>query len=76
MNILGKVWHFWKKIGLFMGDLIARVVLTIFYFTLFLPFGLGTRIWGDPLGIHKKGEPAWLDRKTGDQTLQDAWRLS
>ena len=75
MEILKKVWHTWKQIGQWIGDQLARVVLTIFYFTLFVPFALGVRIWGDPLDIRQTRAANWLDRKTNDLTLDDSRRL-
>lgn len=75
MNALRKVWHAWKQFGQFMGDLIGRVVLTLFYFTLFMPFGLGVQFFGDPLGIRSHGQPKWLERKTHDLTIEDGRRL-
>lgn len=42
-----KLWSLWKRFGQAMGDFIARLVLTLFYFTIFAPFGLGVRLWGD-----------------------------
>jgi hypothetical protein len=75
MNILRKAWSNWKRIGQAIGDLIGRIVLSIFYFSLLLPFGLGVRLFGDPLLI-KTGRPAgWHERKTGDQYLDEAQRL-
>ena len=75
MELLRKLWHTWKKVGQIMGDFIARVVLTIFYFTIFMPFGVALRLLGDPLMI-KKRQPNWLVRKTHDHTIDNARRLS
>lgn len=75
MNALRKAWHAWKRFGQFMGDLIGRLVLTVFYFTLFMPFGLGVRFFGDPLGVHPRSRSKWLERETHDLTLEDARRL-
>lgn len=75
MEVLRKIWHGWKKFGQFIGDFIGRVVLTIFYFTLFVPFALGVRLLKDPLALHVVGEPKWLERKTTDLTLEDSRRL-
>ena len=75
MEALRKVWQAWKRIGQAIGDTIARVVLTIFYFTLFVPFGLGVRFLTDPLGIRQRGRSKWLERTTHDQTLKDSRRL-
>ena len=75
MEILRKFWEGWKRFGHFMGDLVGRVVLSIFYFTVFSPFGLGTRLFGDPLAIKPtEKQPQWLERKTKDLTLEDARR--
>ena len=75
MEALRKVWQVWKRFGQFMGDLIGRVVLTVFYFTLFMPFGLGVRLLGDPLAIRPLSRAKWLERKTHDVTLEDSRRL-
>jgi hypothetical protein len=47
----------------------------VFYFTLFVPFALGVRLFKDPLGLKVVGESKWLERKTTDLTLDDARRL-
>lgn len=75
MGTLRKVWQAWKRIGQAIGDTLARVVLTVFYFTLFMPFGLGVRLLGDPLMIRRRGRSNWLERKTHDLTLDDSRRL-
>jgi len=69
-------WQAWKRIGQYIGDMIARVVLTIFYFTLFMPFGLGVRFFSDPLEIHPGIHASWLERKTEDISIEDARRIS
>ena len=48
MEALRKVWQAWKRFGQFMGDLVGRLVLTLFYFTFSCPLVwvcgcLGTR---------------------------------
>ena len=75
MQALRKVWQAWKRIGQFIGDFVGRVFLTVFYFTVFMPFGLGVRLFGDPLTMRRSYQPQWLDRKTTDLTLEDARRL-
>ena len=71
---LSKVWEVWKKVGLFIADVVSRVILTIFYFTIFLPFGLMVTLFSDQLDINDL-TPSWLERKTRDLTLDDARRL-
>ena len=54
--MLKRIWEGWKRFGQWIGDMLARVVLTVFYFTIFVPFGLGVRFFSDPLAI--KTRPA------------------
>lgn len=75
MEALRKFWHAWKRFGQMMGDFIGRLVLTVFYFTLFMPFGLGVRFFGDPLALRPTGPSKWLERTTKDQTIEDTRRL-
>jgi hypothetical protein len=75
METLRKGWHAWKRLGQFIGDFIGRVFLTLFYFTLFMPFGLGVRFLGDPLAIRPREGSKWLERTTHDQALEDSRRL-
>jgi hypothetical protein len=76
MIALRKVWFTWKSIAKFIGDWIARLVLTGFYFTLFAPFGLSVRLGGDPLAIKPGDKARWITRTTLDQCVDDARRLS
>jgi hypothetical protein len=75
METLRKAWQAWKRIGQFMGDVIGRVFLTVFYFTLFMPFALGVRFFMDPLAIRPLSRAKWLERRTQDLTLEDSRRL-
>ena len=61
MNLLKRLWNGWKRFGKKVGDFQARVLLTIFYFLILAPFGLGMRA-ADPLGLRKTSEPAWRPR--------------
>jgi hypothetical protein len=75
MEALRKGWQTWLRIGQFIGDQIGRLGLTVFYFTIFMPFALGVLLWGDPLAIRPHGRAKWLERKMHDLTLKDSRRL-
>lgn len=75
MEALRKAWQAWKRIGQFIGDQMGRLVLTVFYFSLFMPFALGVRLLADPLAIRPHNRAKWLERKTQDLTLEDSRRL-
>ncbi|MDF1500506.1 MAG: hypothetical protein P1P76_08560 [Anaerolineales bacterium] len=76
MTLLQRIWSGWKKVGQAIGDLIARLVLSVLYFTIVLPFGLITRLGRDPLDLHRTSETCWQERSTHDHTLEDGRRLS
>jgi hypothetical protein len=67
-------WEAWKRFGRFMGNIITRIVLTLLYFTIFLPFGIGARLFTDPLQIKEERNESWNQRKTGDKTLEELTR--
>ncbi len=70
------LWQAWKRIGQLIGDFIGRLALTVFYFTIFLPFGLGTRLFGDPLKLRSGPAAGWEERRTRDLEIEQARRMS
>lgn len=74
MEILRKFWERWKAFGHFMGNVVARIVLSIFYFTIFVPFGLGVRLLSDPLQLKAEPDSLWRPRSTHDQSLDEVGR--
>ena len=55
MTLLLRAWRAWKRFGKKVGDLQARLLLTVFYFVILAPFGLAMRA-ADPLGLRRTGE--------------------
>ena len=74
LSLIEDFWHGWRAFGQFLGNWLARVVLTVFYFTIFIPFGLGVRLFSDPLHIKKQPNELWRPRSTGDQKFEDVVR--
>lgn len=68
------VWQQWKQFGHFLGDWLGRVALTIFYFTVFVPFAIGVRLFSDPLDIKTDPAERWRPRETGDQNFEEVLR--
>ena len=53
------------------------MVLSLFYFTLFVPYGVGARLFGDLLDMKARARSSWwLERTTRDLALDDARRQS
>lgn len=66
------LWESWKEIAEYIGDFQARLLLTIFYFTVAVPFGLLVCLFADPLQTRVlPEETAWLSRCTGDNELKE-----
>ncbi|HUO16163.1 MAG TPA: hypothetical protein VMX38_14355 [Verrucomicrobiae bacterium] len=59
-NLYKRAWQAWKDLAHKIGNFQARVILSIFYGILVLPFGLAARWFSDPLRIKKRPEQ-WLD---------------
>lgn len=75
MGVLKKIWEAWKKYGGIIGDFIGRLILMIFYFTIFLPFGIGVRLLADPLNIKNHLSDKWIARQSTNPDLKEARRL-
>ena len=75
MELLRTLWRAWKRLGQFMGDVLARVVLTLFYFTLLAPFGMGVTWLSDPLHTRRpEGKLAWPVRQNDEPSIENARR--
>lgn len=64
------LWEAWKPLAHKIGNFQARLLLTILYALLVLPFGLAVRFFADPLRIRKRNT-AWLDH--GDTPAKMEW---
>jgi hypothetical protein len=68
-------WGRWKELSQKAADFQARILLTVFYFTLMVPFGLVFGLVKDPLRIKRRPSGTyWLDRKPSSESLADAQR--
>lgn len=70
MERLKWLWQGWKRIAKKIGNFQSRVLLTIFYATIVLPFGLAARLFWDPLRI-KKRPTEWLEHP--DEAYDVPW---
>ena len=68
-------WTRWRALSQKAGEVQARIILTLFYFTFVVPFGLLRTLAADPLDLKHRGrDRQWHARKTRDLTLDDARR--
>ena len=63
----------WKKIGHAIGNFQARILLTMIYSVLILPFGLAVRFFADSMHMKKRPEK-WFDHPPIPNTLEEARR--
>jgi hypothetical protein len=68
-------WSRWRELSQKAADVQARVLLTVFYFTVMVPFGLVFGLMKDPLRIkHRPSGSYWVERKPVSEALADAQR--
>ena len=67
---LVRFWTGWKEIASYIGDFQARLLLTVFYFTVAVPFAMVARLL-DPLRTHPaRGTSGWTARPADRQDLK------
>lgn len=65
-----RIWQAWTRLVHKIGNFQARVVLTVIYAVLVLPFGVIVRLFADPLRIRKR-PTRWLDHP--DEAMNMEW---
>jgi hypothetical protein len=63
-------WERFSLITKIIGEVNSKVLLTLLYFTIFVPFGLISRLTSDPLDF--KGVPSWVERKPVPRDITSA----
>lgn len=66
-------WERSKVLTSILADFQGRAFTVLFYFTIMIPFGIGTRLLGDPLDL-KRSQPSWIERPPVSDTLEEARR--
>lgn len=73
-SALRMLWQWWKRVARRIGDLQARIILTVFYYVVLGPFALVLRARSDPLGIKPGRERGWQRRSEPAGTPLDRAR--
>lgn len=77
MGQLRTLWEWWRRVARRLGDVQARLLLTLFYFVIFGPFALIVRWRSDPLAIKAGTLQGWRPRANGrDTAMERAGRQS
>lgn len=69
-DILQLAWKRLLVITAVIGDVQGRLIASLFYYTILVPFGIGSRLFTDPLRL--KSSAQWLERPPVASTLEDA----
>jgi|TARA_Y100000814_G_scaffold61238_1_gene37952 hypothetical protein len=73
-GLLKRAWQRWLRIAEVIAEFNSRVVLTLFYAIIVLPFGLVVRLFADPLAIKKTRISAWSEIRYRTRTLDEGKR--
>jgi hypothetical protein len=66
------IWQRWKMFAERIGIFNARVILSLFYFTLLLPFGIMVKFFANPLSMRER--PSWREKESRKLNFQEAKR--
>ena len=70
---LAALWRGWSRLAHKVGNLQARILLTVVYALVVLPFGVLVRSFSDPLHIRKR-PTQWLEHPDEAHDLEWAQR--
>lgn len=68
-TVLRRLWEAWKDLAGYIGDFQSRFILTVFYFTVMVPFAFISKITGSSLAETTEG---WRPRPEEDISLEAA----
>ena len=72
-NILQLAWKRLLVITGVIGDAQGRLIALLFYFTVLVPFGIGSRLLTDPLRRNlPDGDSTWVERPALIHTVDEA----
>lgn len=81
--MLRKLWSRWVVLAHKIGNFQSRVLLTLLYYTIVAPFGLGVTLLADPLQIKhgrrrhdSESAGGWIARETTDLDVAAAKKQS
>jgi len=75
MPIFRTAWQTWKTRAHDVGQFQSRLLLTVFYFTVFVPFAVLTRLLGDPLRLRRNmRDTDWCEWTARDSSIDAARR--
>jgi hypothetical protein len=74
MNLFKKFWEKWKIFGHKVGNFQARLILSLFYFTVVCPFGMIVKFISKPLRLQLSHGSNWLPHEGGGEDVMSRAR--
>lgn len=71
---VAQFWDRWKRFAHLVGDVQARILLTVLYGVVVSVFAVPYRLLADPLSRDREGPSFWIPRETDEPTLLGARR--
>lgn len=72
-SLLRPAWEWWKVFARALGNYQGRILFAFFYFVIVTPFGIGVRLFSDPLKVKQAARATnWLERSSMPQELETA----
>jgi len=76
-RILQKIWRGWKRFARKFGQVQAEIILFLFYFLIFTPYGIFLKSLGhDPLKIRERQDSTWQNLEPRPFDLEKLKRQS
>jgi hypothetical protein len=72
--MLRRLWEGWKVIAHKIGTFQSRILLTVFYYLILMPFGLSLQLLADPLHLRRQQGSHWIGRATAFTNWEQARR--
>ena len=72
MKVIKIVWKKWVVVAQKIGNFQARLLLSVFYFTLLLPFSLVVTLFSDRLVKRKPPKTTWTTWTEAYETFEEA----
>jgi len=70
-GFLSRIWHWWKVFATKLGNYQGRLMFAFFYFVVVTLFGIGVRMFSDPLKIKQLGgTTCWSERSSVKHDLE------
>jgi len=70
-GFLRRTWDWWKVFATEIGNYQGRVLFAFFYFIVVTLFGIGVRLFSDPLKVKRGGRTTcWLERSSVKHDLE------